>query len=298
MSASPRRLASQAILYLLALLLAVFILAPFAWVLSASLQPEHAIFKQPPDWIPQPASLDNYVYVFTGKIPSRSDLSSGLTAGITGDAIFIPSGLRNSIAVAMVVMALNLVFGTTAAYTFARERFRGRAVAFNFILGSRLLPAMAVAIPIYTILRVTGLLDTRIGLILVHGAFTLPFSIWVLTLYFRSLPREIEEAALVDGCDRLAALRYVVVPIAAPGLAAVAAFSFLFSYDEFLFAQLSLSSIELKTVPVVLAAIAVNPDATYTLIAVGVVLAVIAPILLALLLRRYLVSGLVASLEK
>jgi multiple sugar transport system permease protein len=298
MSASPRRLASQAILYLLALLLAVFILAPFAWVLSASLQPEHAIFKQPPDWIPQPASLDNYVYVFTGKIPSRSDLSSGLTAGITGDAIFIPSGLRNSIAVAVVVMALNLLFGTTAAYTFARERFRGRAVAFNFILGSRLLPAMAVAIPIYTILRVTGLLDTRIGLILVHGAFTLPFSIWVLTLYFRSLPREIEEAALVDGCDRLAALRYVIVPIAAPGLAAVAAFSFLFSYDEFLFAQLSLSSIELKTVPVVLAAIAVNPDATYTLIAVGVVLAVIAPILLALLLRRYLVSGLVASLEK
>ena len=287
-----------ALLYLLALLLAVFILAPFAWVLSASFQPEHAIFKQPPDWLPRPLSLDNYVYVFTGKVPFKTDLSSGITAGITGEAVFIPGALRNTLMIALAVMVLNLLFGTVTAYTFARERFRGRGLAFNFILGSRLLPPMAVAIPIYTILRVTGLLDSRLGLVLVHGAFTLPFSIWVLTLYFRGLPPEIEEAALVDGCGRLGALRHVVLPIAAPGLAAVAAFAFLFSYNEFLFAQLTLSSIEAKTIPVLIAAISVNPDATYTLIAVGVVLAILAPILLALVFRRYIVSGLVTSLEK
>jgi len=157
---------------------------------------------------------------------------------------------------------------------------------------------MAVAIPIYTILRVIGLLDTKPGLILVHAAFTLPFTIWVLTLYFDSLPREVEEAALVDGCGRFAALRHIVIPMARPGLAAVGAFSFLFSYNEFLFAQLILSSVEGKTIPVIIAAISVNPDASYTLIAVGVTLAIVAPLLMALIFRRALVSGLVTSLER
>jgi multiple sugar transport system permease protein len=92
---------------------------------------------------------------------------------------------------------------------------------------------MAVAIPIYIILRRLGLLDTKLALILVHSAFTLPFTIWVLTLYFSSLPRELEEAALIDGCTRFGALRHIVLPLAAPGLAAIGAFSFLFSYNEF-----------------------------------------------------------------
>jgi len=284
--------------YALALLLAVVVLGPFAWVLSASFQPESAIFKQPPDWLPQPVSLDNYVYVFTGQVPFKTDLSSGLTAGITGDALFIPNSLGNTFIVAASVLVVNLIVGTLTAYTFARERFRGSRLAFNFVLGSRLLPPMAVAIPIYTLLRVLGLLDTRLGLVLVHAAFTLPLTIWVLTLYFRGLPREIEEAALVDGTGRFGALWHVVLPMSAPGLAAVGAFAFLFSYNEFLFAQLILDSIELKTVPVILAAVSVNPDATYTLIAVGVMLAILAPVVLALVFRRYIVSGLVSSLER
>lgn len=292
------RWAGQALLYLLAALLAIYVLGPFFWLLSASFQTESAIFKQPPDWLPQPFSLDNYEYVFTGKIPFNPELGGGLTAGITGEARFIPSGLGNTFVVAVVVMLINLVLGTITAYTFARERFRGRAPALLFILGSRLLPPMAVAIPIYTILRVIGLLDTRPGLILVHAAFTLPFTIWVLTLYFDSLPREVEEAALVDGCGRFGALRHIVIPMARPGLAAVGAFSFLFSYNEFLFAQLILSSVEQKTIPVIIAAISVNPDASYTLIAVGVTLAIVAPLLMALLFRRALVSGLVTSLER
>jgi multiple sugar transport system permease protein len=292
----------RGLLYVLALLLALVILGPFAWVLSASLQSESAIFKRPPDWIPQPLSLDNYTYVFTGRVPFSTDSSNnnniGLTAGITGEPLFIPSSLVNSLVIALAVLALNLVLGMLTAYVFARERFGGRTLAFNFILGSRLLPPMAVAIPIYTLLRILGLLDTRLGLVLVHGAFTLPFTIWVLTLYVRALPREVEEAALVDGSGRFGALWHVVVPMAAPGLAAVGAFAFLFSYNEFLFAQLILDSIELKTVPVLLAAISVNPDASYTLIAVGVMLAIIAPILLALVFRRYITSGLVSSLER
>jgi multiple sugar transport system permease protein len=108
----------------------------------------------------------------------------------------------------------------------------------------------------------------------------------------------VEEAALVDGCTRFAVLREVVLPLAGPGLAAIAAFSFLFSYSEFFFALLITSSVRAKTTPVVIASISVNPDASYTLIAVGIVVSIIAPVLLAVFFRRFITSSLVASMER
>jgi multiple sugar transport system permease protein len=293
---TARRLLGRVVLYALAVGLLIFILGPFVWLLSASFQTDVALFQQPPNWIPDPFLLDNYRYVFTGEIPG--DQGIGAVAAFTQEARRIPRSLGNSLVVALAVLAINLVLATIAAYTFARERFRGRALAFFFILGSRLLPPVTVAIPIYQILRRTELLDTRLGVILVHSSFTLPFSIWVLTLYFRGLPRDIEEASLVDGSGRLRTLFSIAIPLAAPGLAAIAAFSFLFSYNEFLFALLLTQSPESKTIPVAIAAIAQNPDASYSLIAVGVILAIIAPLTLALVFRNYIGRGLVTSLER
>ncbi|HEV8687252.1 MAG TPA: carbohydrate ABC transporter permease [Gaiellaceae bacterium] len=287
-----------ALLVAAGLVLAVAILLPFLWALSASLQTESELFERPPHWVPQPATTENYKYVFTGDVPQAYEVRGLLRSPVTQEARTLPEGLRNSFIVAFFVVLINLVLGAMAAYTFARERFRGSQAAFVFILGSRLLPAVAVAIPIYMILRELGLLDTKLALVLVHSAFTLPFTIWVLTLYFQSLPREMEEAARVDGATRFAALRYVVLPLAAPGLAAVGAFAFLFSYSEFMFALLTTSTTNAKTVPVMISAISVNPDASYTLIAVGIILSVAAPMALALVFRRYITSGLVASLTR
>ncbi len=286
----------RGVLYVLAVILAAVIVGPFLWPVSASLQHEGALFSQPPPFMPDPVSLANYDYVFTGKVPQEYETGGLLRSRITQEARVIPAGLLNSFLVSLGVVALNLVVGTLAAYTFARERFRGHTSSFVFILGSRLLPAIAVAIPIFMILRQVGLLDTKLGLVLIHAAFTLPFTIWVLTLFFRSLPTDMEEAALVDGCGRLGALRYVAIPLALPGLAAVGAFSFLFSYNEFLFALLTTASPKAKTIPVVIASIAGNPDSSFTLIATGIVLAIVAPMALALAFRRYIVSGLVASM--
>jgi multiple sugar transport system permease protein len=280
------------------LVLAVAILLPFLWAFSASLQTESALFERPPNWVPDPATTENYRYVFTGDVPQAYEVRGLLRSPVTQEARTLPDGLRNSFLVAFFVVVINLVLGALAAHTFARERFRGSQAAFVFILGSRLLPVVAVAIPIYMILRELQLLDTKLALVLVHSAFTLPFTIWVLTLYFRSLPREMEEAARVDGATRFAALRYVVLPLAAPGLAAVGAFAFLFSYSEFMFALLTTSTTNAKTVPVMISAISVNPDASYTLIAVGIVLSIAAPMALALVFRRYITSGLVASLTR
>jgi multiple sugar transport system permease protein len=293
-----RRPVEKVLLVGAGLVLALMILVPFLWALSASLQTESALFERPPHWIPDPATTENYNYVFTGEVPQAYEVRGLLRSPVTQEARTLPEGLRNSFVVAFFVVLLNLVLGALAAHTFARERFRGSQTAFVFILGSRLLPAVAVAIPIYMILRELGLLDTKLALVLVHSAFTLPFTIWVLTLYFQSLPREMEEAARVDGATRFETLRYVVLPLAAPGLAAVGAFAFLFSYSEFMFALLTTSTTNAKTVPVMISAISVNPDASYTLIAVGIVLSIAAPMALALVFRRYITSGLVASLTR
>lgn len=294
-----RRRRSATVFYALAgVVLGLVILLPFLFTLSASLQTESELIRRPPPIVSPNPTVDNYDYVLTGAVPRAYASKELLRGTVTKDVRQIPRGLRNSFLVALGTVLINLIFATLASYTFARERFRGRQVAFFFVLGSRLLPSVAVAVPIYLILKNLGLLDSKLGLVLIYSAFTLPFSIWVLTLYFRSLPREIEEAARVDGCSRLETLRHVVLPLAAPGLAAIAAFSFLFSYSEFLFALFTTETPNSKTIPVIIASVSVNPDASYTLIAVGIVLSIIAPILFALAFRRYITSGLVASLTR
>ena len=160
---------------------------------------------------------------------------------------------------AISVTGINLIFGTLAAYTFAREKFPGRDATFLFILGSRLLPSVAVAIPIYMIVNLVDMLDTKRALVVLHTAFTQPFTVGVLTLYFRKLPHEIEDAALIDGCTRFGVLRHVALPLAAPGLAAVGAFAFLFSYSEFVYSLFTTQSINAKTVSVITSSIATNP---------------------------------------
>jgi multiple sugar transport system permease protein len=124
---------------------------------------------------------------------------------------------------------------------------------------------------------------------------TLPFAIWFLTLYLSNIPRDIEEAALMDGCNRLGALTRVVAPMALPGLVAAAAFAFMSSYNEFLFARFLTQSIKSQTVPVIIASVAGNPDASYTLISVCMTLAIIPPLILAVVMRRWLTQGLSAS---
>jgi multiple sugar transport system permease protein len=294
-----RRRRTASILYACAgIVLAIVILAPFLFVLSASLETESDLIRRPPPIVAPHPTVDNYDYVFTGAVPSAYASKELLRGTVTQDVRQIPKGLRNSFIIATGTVLINILFATLAAYTFARERFIGRQAAFMFILGSRLLPSVAVAVPIYVGLRNLGLLDSKLGLVLIYSAFTLPFSIWVLTLYFRSLPLEIEEAARIDGCTRFGALRHVVLPLAAPGLAAIAAFSFLFSYSEFLFALFTTETPHAKTIPVIIASVSVNPDASYTLIAVGIVLSMIAPIMFAFAFRRYITSGLVASLTR
>jgi multiple sugar transport system permease protein len=284
------------LLNLLALLLLVFIVAPFLWVAIASFQGEVELLSRPPHLIPQNPTLDNYNYVFTGKIPEAYEVKGQVRSRISEDARKIAPALKNSFIVAGTIMVINLLIATPAAYTFARMTFKGKKPAYNFILASRLLPAMAIAIPYFIILQTLKLMDTYTGLILVHLVLTLPFTIWFLSLYIANIPREMEDAGLVDGCTPFQALVRIVVPMMIPGLIAAAAFAFMTSYNEFLFARFITQSIATQTGPVIIASIAGNPDVSYTLISVCITLGLIPPLILAIVMRRYLTEGLSASI--
>lgn len=296
MGEKTKRTVSLFLVNLLIIMLIVYIGGPFVWMAVASMQGENDLLRHPPDLIPKNPTLDNYNYVFTGKIPTAYEVKGQLRSRISQEARLIAPALKNSFVVAITVMVINLLIGTPAAYTFARIKFKGKAPGYNFILASRLMPAMAVAIPYYVIIQTLKLLDTYLALILVHSALTLPFTIWFLTLYISNVPREMEDAGLVDGCTPFQALTRIVVPMMAPGLVAAAAFAFMTSYNEFLFARFLTQSIKSQTGPVIIASIAGNPDASYSLISVCITLGVIPPLILAITMRKWLTEGLSASI--
>jgi multiple sugar transport system permease protein len=288
----------RTLLTLASVLLGAFILAPFAWMLISSLAGEAELTQRPPVFLPAPPTAANYTYIFTGRLPVDPARHGIFTWQTSYEVRLLLPALKNSFIVALSVMAANVVFGGLAAYSFARLRFLGRRAAYAFILTSRLLPAVAVAIPFYAIVQRLELLDTYRALILVYLAFTFPFTIYFLSVYFRYLPAEVEEAALLDGCSRFQTLLRVVVPCAGPGLVAAAAFAFMTSYNEFLFALLLTQTIEAQTMPVLMAAVATNPAVSHALLAACVMLAIVPPGLLALALRRYLTRGLMASIAR
>ncbi len=296
MKTKPRALIRTVLLNLIVLLLIVYIAGPFLWVMSASFQGENELLSKPPSFIPKNPTTDNYRYVFTGQVPTAYEVTGQLRSRISQEARLIAPALGNSFVIAVCVLLINLLFGTPAAYAFARLRWRFKNGFYNFILGSRLMPAMAVAIPYYVIIQSMKLMNTRLSLVLVYSALTIPFSIWFLTTYISSIPRDMEDAGLVDGCNYFQALTRIVVPMIVPALVAASAFAFMTSYNEFLFARFLTTSIASQTGPVIIASIAGNPDASYSLISVCLTLGMIPPIILAITMRKWLTEGLSSTI--
>jgi ABC-type glycerol-3-phosphate transport system permease component len=278
--------------YLAALALLLVCVGPIAISLFASVMPDQAIFGFPPNWFGYSATLDNYRYIFTGAIPDVY-LTAGANRDMISDAARqVPRGMWNSSIVALGVMAVNIGLGAPAAYAFARLRFRGQAVSFAAIIMSRLVPAVALLTPFYLIVQAMGLLGTKLALILVHSVLTLPFTVLILTVFFRRIPREIEESALLDGCGRLEVFRYVLLPLARTSIVATGLFAFVLSYAEFLFGLVLSGDAANRPLSVVMAALARNTDVSWGLLNASVVLAVIPTVALAAFIWRFVVEGL------
>jgi len=280
------------LVYLAGLLLFLVCVGPVGLSLFASVMPDQAIFGFPPNWFGHSATLDNYRYIFTGQIPAVY-LSAGANRGMISDAARqVPAGVWHSTLVALGVMMANIALGAPAAYAFARRRFYGRTASFLAIVLSRLVPAVALVTPFYLIVQEMGLLGTKTALILVHTVLTLPFTVLILTIFFGRIPCELEDAAMLDGCDRLQVFRYVFLPLARTSILATSLFAFVLSYAEFLFALVLSGDAANRPLAVVMAALARNTDVSWGLLNASVFLAVLPTVALVALVWRFVVEDL------
>jgi len=250
----------------------MFFLMPFVWILTTSLKGNEDYFNFPPVWIPAEPSLRHYYGLFTRG-------NGGLY-------------LYNSLMISGLSMFAALFFSVPTAYSIARFHFGGSWFT-NFLLLLRTLPAIALVIPIYVIYRQIGFTNNYFGLILLYTVFYIPFAVWLLIGFIRDVPREIEEAAMIDGCSYLQALLRVVLPVILPGLAVVALFAFINTWNEFLFAIL-LTGAETKTMMVLVASYTSGSptDAFFGEATASVVLGILPAFFVAFALQRYLVKGL------
>jgi multiple sugar transport system permease protein len=204
----------------------------------------------------------------------------------------------NSLLAALGTAAMNLVLGTLTGYSLARFRFRGRGGLLGLYLGSRMLPGIALIVPLYLTLKNFGLLDHLSALIVTYVTFTLPFTIWLLKNYFQTIPRTLEEAAFMDGASWFQMLTRVLLPAAMPGLVAAAMFAFMTAWNDYLFAVILTSTTASKTLPVVVAGFATDVTTERTLMATSGVLAIVPPLALAFLFQRLIVQGLTSGAVK
>jgi len=274
------------------ILIMLWIVLPFAWVVLTSLMTEAESLSKPPHWIPDYITFDNYLAFLNPDMLGTQRLTGGAAALGAGRAMV------NSAIVALSVAILNMIIGSLVGYSFARLNFRGSSTLLLVYLATRMVPALAIMVSLYLIFQTFGLLDTLLALILSYLTFTVPYSVWIMASYFRTIPRDLEDAARVDRCNWINMMVRVFLPVASPGLIACAMFAFMSSWGEFLYALLFTSSLNSKTMPIIIAGFVTDTTTSPTLMNAGGVLAVLPPLVLALIFQRLIVSGITAGAVK
>lgn len=258
-------------------LICLWSVAPFVWQLLTSLKPTAELEALPP-LLPTEITLAHYEAIFTGYPFLRLLVNSAVVAsGATLAAV----GL-----------------GSLAGFALAKLRPRGHTPLLAGIVGLSMLPPIATVSPLFVLIHALGLRDTLPGLMLVYTGFALPLAVWLMTQFFRSIPDDLYIAARVDGCTAFSAFRKVMLPLAAPGLAAASLLTFIFCWNEFLYALSLTSSIAARTVPVGIALFPGLHEVPFGEIAAGSVLATLPVLLLAALFQRRVLEGLTAGAVK
>jgi ABC-type glycerol-3-phosphate transport system permease component len=285
-------------IYFFAVLLFLFSAGPVLLTLVGGVVPEKVLLSVPPRWFSMKPTVAYYRYIFTGKIPESYEERGAQRAMVSEEARLIPRAMLNSATVALAVMAVNIVFGSMAAYAFARIRFRGKSTTFMGIIMCRLVPASALVVPFYLIVQALELLDTKISLILVHSLLTMPFTVLILTMFFRRIPVEIEESAVVDGATPIQVFRKITLPLSASSMVATGLFAFMLSYSEFMYSLVLGGSQRSRTLPVVMTSLIYNPDMIWGMIMSGVFLTLIPSLILAIVVWKFVVENIILGATK
>lgn len=266
------------IAFLMAVIVVVVMLWPFAWMLSTSLKNPDEVYSRMPNWIPQNPTLQNYKHVWY-------------------ETLF-PRWFLNSLTVAVFTTLFSLILSVTASYTISRLKFRGRTLFSIWLLYTQMIPHVFLLLPLFVIIRKMGLINTFTSLVITNSTFALPFSVWMLKGYFDTIPRDLEDAARIDGCTYVGAMWRVIMPLSAPGIAAVGLYTFIVSWQEYMFSLTFARTTEMRTLPVGISLMLGDTRVLWGRLMAASVLVTLPVAIAFVYLQKHLVQGLTAGAVK
>jgi len=278
MSTSVKKQAMSVGTWAATFILMVIMGVPGLWVILSGFRPNREILAKPAIWIPQDLSLDNFRSIF------------GL--GDAQVAIPVLSYFSNSMIIALTSTGIALLIGMSGGYAFARFRFRGKNSLFLGLMLSRAVPGIALSLPVFMIWSKLGLIDAKAGLIIVYVALNVPFTIWLIDGFFRQIPKEMSEAAQVDGCTRWQAFWKIEFPLARSGIASAGVFAFLTSWNEYALASQLTRSTDSKTLPVGLMDFTAQFTIDWAGMCAMAVIIIVPALILTFLVQKHLIAGL------
>ncbi len=256
-------------------LILLFTLGPYLWMLITSLTPEDRLFTIGPSLIG--ATIDNYIRLFN-------------TVGFLDNLI-------TSFIIASGTVAVGLTLSVTAAYSFSRFSFRGKRYLLVQFLVINMFPIVLFILPLFVLMRVLGLLDTHLGLIIANSTIAIPFSVWMMTSYINGIPKSLDEAAMTDGCTRLGALRRVILPLCMPGIIATGIYIFITAWNEYLYA-LTLGGRHVRPITVAIQTLIGEYEVQWGLLTAGGIVGALPATILFLIVQKRLISGLTQGAVK
>lgn len=265
-------------LYLPLFLLLLFALFPYIWTILSSIKPESELFTRQIHYLPQSPTFQNYISLF-----KFTNFSKYLT---------------NSIIVALFTVSVAITVSTLAAYSFARFSFLMKNILLLIVLITTMFPKILLIIPLFKIFAFLKMMNTYTALILAHSTFAIPFSVWMLTGYLEMIPKQLDEAAWMDGCTKTQVLFKIILPIMAPGLAATIAYIFIQSWNDYLYAVMFTSDLTVRTLPVGLKMFMGKFEINYGWLTAGGVVTSLPIVLFFFLVQKHLVKGLTAGAVK
>jgi len=274
---TPHVKISQIVIYILLILFAAICLAPLLWVIFASFKDNTSLLTEP--WnLPNPMQFQNYAIAWTSGKIGQYFVNSMIVSGVT--------------------LLLNLIFGSMAAYAISRMKWKFSKAVMNIFLLGMMVPIHATLIPLYMIFSKIGLINSLIGLIIPYMVFAFPITIYILSSFFASLPRELEEAAVIDGCSLWRVFVKIIIPISTPGLFTVSIFGFVGSWNELLVAMIFTTSDNAKTLPVGLTNFVGTYSTNFAPMLAAIVLAMLPTIVIYCMFSNKVIAGMTAGAVK